>query len=207
MKNLLIYLGGILFFITCNGQNDSIINIKNKNTTMITKEIMELMGQLDQMDERSMMQLLSDIDNQRNDLLAILVKYLGKGDSSNVQAASIYLIGRHRLSNGVTTLYQWIDFEPNGGPRKKSPKPLWDKYPALEALINIGRPSIPLALDLLANEQAKLRRDLALKVMVYVEDAEIAKLILNRAFENENDPIKKSNLEDALMRLPEIIPQ
>ena len=172
-----------------------------EKTAMIEQEVMELMSTLDTLDDRSRMRALSRVDEQRNELLGILLRHLGTSPSENVQAAAIYLIGRHRLSDGVRELLRHIDFEPAGGEPRRGHLPLWERYPAMEALIHIGKPSVPAALDLLATETDDLRRELAVKVIRYVEGAEVARFVLERAQRAESDPARKANLSDAATRL------
>ena len=71
---------------------------------MIEPQIMDLMNKLDGLDARARMKLLAQVDKQRNELLGVLLKHLGTSPSKNVQAAAIYLIGRHRLTDGVADL-------------------------------------------------------------------------------------------------------
>lgn len=168
--------------------------------TMIEQEIMELMKSLDAMDERARMQFVSKVDQQRNELLTVLIKHLDTSPSKNVQAAAIYLIGRHRLAEGVGELIRHIDFDASGQAMKGA-EPLWEQYPAMEALITIGKPSVLAALKLLATETGDLRRTLAVKVIRYVEGAEVARFILDHSYAAENDPVRKANLADARARL------
>lgn len=171
---------------------------------MIEQELMDLIKQLDELDRHSRMRLISRVDEQRHELLGILLKQLGTSTSKNVQAAVIYFIGRHRLSEGVQDLIQWIDFDA-GHSKKIRPLPLWDKYPAMEALINIGRPAVPKAIELLATDTVDIRRDLAVKVIRYVEDADLAEFIVQRAYAEEKDSVRKANFKDALSRLENLV--
>jgi hypothetical protein len=167
---------------------------------MIDQQVMELMKKLDTLDDRSRMQLLSEVDEQRNDLLGALLKQLGTSPSKQVQASAIYLIGRNRLADGVEELTRRIDFDP-GTPVQRGPEPLWEKYPAMEALITIGQPSIKPVVELLATESNDLRRNLAVKVVRYVVGAETAEFILQRAQAASSDAGRRSRLDDALGRL------
>ena len=171
---------------------------------MIEQQIMEVMKQLDSLDERSRMKLLSQVDEQRNELLGILLRHLGTSPSRNVQAAAIYLIGRHRLIDGISDLIQHIDLDP-GAQQKIGPLPLWERYPAMEALITIGKPSVPAAVKLLATDPNDLRRSLAVKVVRYVEGADVAEFILQRAQATEQDATRKALLQDALLRLQKLV--
>ena len=186
------------FLIGCNSPDDG-----KGDGTVIEQEMMELMRKLDTVDGRSRMKLLSGVDQQRNELLGVLLKHIGTSESKNIQTAAIYLIGRHRLSGGVQELFKRIDFAP-GGESVRGPEPLWEQYPSMEALITIGRPSVLAALEFLATETNDLRRDLAVKVIRYATDADIAKLILKRACKTEDDPARKANLEDAFARLSKL---
>jgi hypothetical protein len=167
---------------------------------MIDQQVMELMKKLDTLDDRSRMKLLSEVDEQRNELLGALLKQLGTSSSKQVQAAAIYLIGRNRLSDGTDELIRRIDFDP-GTRAQRGPRPLWEQYPAMEALITIGQPSIKPAVELLATESDDLRRALAVKVVRYVNGAETAEFILQRAQAASTEAGRRSRLDDALTRL------
>ncbi|MBN2592660.1 MAG: hypothetical protein JXA81_04060 [Sedimentisphaerales bacterium] len=187
-----------IFMVGCHANN-----AKKGDVKVIEQEMMNLMRRMDTLDERSKMTLLSKVDEQRNELLGVLLKHIGTSESKNVQAAAIYLIGRHRLSDGVQELIQRIDFTPGGQPTR-GPEPLWEQYPAMEALITIGWSSVPAAVELLAKDTNDVRRDLAVKVIRYATDAEVAKFILERAHKIESDPTRKANLQNALVRLDKL---
>jgi hypothetical protein len=182
---------GLSIIITCAA------NYKKGEKEMIDKEIMELMKKLDAIPEREMFQLLDNVTVQRNELLGILLKHLSTSESLNVKAASIYLIGRHRLNNGVNDIVKVIDLD-MGEKLRKGPLPLWDRYPSVDALINIGLPAVPPVLDLLASEDDVTRRELALKVMRYLQTPELGSFFLQQFILVEKDPEKKSRLQTAL---------
>jgi len=170
------------------------------NTSMIDQETVQLMSRLDTLDERSRIKLVSQVDDQRNQLLNILVKYIDTSPSTNVRAAAIYIIGRHRLSEAAPELIQHIDFDAGEAPRSGS-LPLWGRFPAAEALITIGLPSVAPAIELLASDANELRRDLATKVIRYVEGYDVSKFILDRAFSAETGANRKARLAEAVARL------
>jgi hypothetical protein len=74
----------------------------------------------------------------------------------------------------------------------------------MDALIAIGRPSIAPTIELLANDESSLKRDLADKVIRYAEDAGVAGFILERAMSIERDPSRQARLQDALARLSKL---
>lgn len=171
---------------------------------VIEQEAVELMNKLDVLDERSRMRLLSQVDEQRQELLGVLLKHLGTSSSKEVQTAAIYLIGRHRLSDGVSELIELIDFDA-ARQMQRGPRPLWHQYPAMEALITIGKPSVKPAVELLARDGSELRRNLAVKVIRYVEGPEVSEFILQRAEADERDATRKSRLNEGLSRLRQLI--
>ncbi len=171
---------------------------------MIGQQLTDVMKQLDTLDERSRMELLSQVDEQRSEMLAVLVKHLDTSSSKNVRAAAIYLIGRYRLSDGVDQLIQHIDFD-SGATPSRGPEPLWEQYPAVEALITIGQPSVPAVMDLLASDRNHLRRDLAVKVLRYVEGPDVADFLLRNSQAKEKDAQRRANWRDALERLRKLI--
>ena len=192
----------LLAYLTNWGSPDD----RQGETHMIEQQVMDLMKKLDTLDERSRTKLLSQVDEQRNELLGVLLKHLGTSSSKNVQAGAIYLIGRHRLADGVNELIRRIDFDPGRQPQP-GPEPLWEQYPAMEALITIGKPSVRGATELLATDQNDLRRSLAVKVIRYIEGADVAEFILQKAGAAERDRTRKTLLQDALLRLQKLINQ
>jgi hypothetical protein len=204
MKYFLIAAMAVLF--SPLGPIHGVADEKKGEVPVIEQQILELMKKLDALDERSRMQLLSQIDAQRNELLGVLLKQLGSSPSKNVQAAALYLIGRHHLSDGVSELIRRIDFD-SGRLTDHGPEPLWEQYPAMEALITMGKPSVPAAIELLAADKNDLRRNLAVKVIRYVEGADVAEFVLQRAEAKESDASRKSMLSDALVRLRQLIQQ
>lgn len=202
MKTLIVTIA-IILFVGFNSDCRAARGRKGQKQ-VIEQEIMELMKKMDVLDERARMKLLSSVDEQRHELLGVLLKHLGTSSSRNVQAAAIYLIGRHRLSDGVNELIRRIDFD-TGGQLRKAAEPLWERYPAMEALITIGKPSVAAAIELLATEGNDLRRTLAVKVIRYVENGEVATFVLERAHAKENDPNRKTMLDDALTRLSKLL--
>ena len=170
---------------------------------MIDEQIMNLMKRLDKLEQREQFALLSKVDEQRRELLGVLMKYMGTSSSLDVQAAAAYLIGRHRLSEGVTALMERIEFDAERIPTK-GPEPLWERYPAMEALITIGRPSVRPAMELLATEDDQTRRELAVKVIRYVEGPEVAEFILQREIAAELDSVRRARLEGAIDRLRQL---
>ena len=75
MKYFLIAAMAVLF--SPLGNIHGVADEKKGEVPVIEQQILELMKKLDALDERSRMQLLSQIDAQRNELLGVLLKQLG----------------------------------------------------------------------------------------------------------------------------------
>jgi len=199
------YLGtlGVMMLVGIGGILHVTQTIKGA-TTVIGQQLTDMMKQLDTLDDRSRMELLSQVDEQRSEMLSVLVKHLDTSTSKNVQAAAIYLIGRYRLSDGVNELIRRLDFDSGVRPAR-GPEPLYEQYPAVEALITIGQPSIPPMMQLLATDRNDLRRRLAVKVLRYVDGPDVAEFILRNAQAKETEPARNANLAEALQRLRKLI--
>jgi len=196
----MILVGAALMIFLVEGSVDA----GRGEEQMIDRRVMEMMSKLDSLDDRSLMELLSQVDEQRGELHAALVNQLRTSPSTRVQASAIYLMGRNRLSESVQDLIQRIDFAPETKPWVGS-EPLWEKYPAMEALITIDLPSVAPSIELLATDSNDLRRSLAVKVIRYVEGPDVARFVLEKAYQKENDPSRKPKLKDALARFDELV--
>ncbi|MFN2199614.1 MAG: HEAT repeat domain-containing protein [Caldilineaceae bacterium] len=163
-------------------------------------QVIDLMKQIETLAQREQFVLLSKVDEERRQLLGVLMQYLGSSPSRDVRAAAAYLIGRHRLSEGAPALVESIGLDARYPPMK-GPEPLWERYPAMEALINIGKPAVRPCIGLLATEDDHVRRYLAIKVVRYVEGPQISEFVLKQAQAIEGDSAKRARLEDALVQL------
>ncbi|MHC4529568.1 MAG: hypothetical protein ACYS29_16970, partial [Planctomycetota bacterium] len=75
---------------------------------------------------------------------------------------------------------------------------LWDRYPVVEALIKIGKPSVRVMIHNIVSSNDKKVRDLSAKVIRYIEGREIGRIVLEKAAERQTDPAKKARLKGAL---------
>ncbi len=79
------------------------------------------------------------------------------------------------------------------------------RYPAFQALVDIGCPSIPAVIRNLGDSDDALVRELSLKVLYRVEgDKEIARVRLQHAVDAQKDPKKQTRLQSALKSLSEM---
>jgi len=123
------------------------------------------------------------------------------------QCAAAHYLGKMRVSDAVSALADDIKLRLD-----KSQLPLMKhsvvtditEHPAMDALINIGNPSIPAVIRNLAeNDDAKVR-ELSLQVLYRIDgDKDISQLRLQRALKAEKDLQKQARLQAALKSLAE----
>ena len=198
--NLIIFCLTIILFIGA-------IKLKCEEDIMYPEQIKEVLSKLDSLDEYSQMKLLSNIDAQRTNILGILLTELGTTTSKKVQTGCIYLIGALRFSDGVNELINRIDFDVGERNHEIHREPLWERYPAMEALIKIGKPSVQPILNLLSQEKDELRIDLAIKVLRYVEGPEMSMILLENYYKSSKNIEKRNILKKAILKLKQLIKQ
>lgn len=163
-------------------------------------EIDDLMQRLPTLDGQAQGAALSQVEVQRAELRSRLELHAEKGSTPFVRAAAMYLMGRHRLDECVPYLLRHIEFDaPHEVPSHR--EPLWERYPAIEALVHIGKPSVLSTVDMLAEEEDDLRRNLAVRVLRGIEGTDFARQILERRMAEEDDLGRKAKLADAMERL------
>jgi hypothetical protein len=78
------------------------------------------------------------------------------------------------------------------------------EYPAMNALIKIGNPSIPAVIRNLAESDDAKVRELSLKILYRIDgDKDIVKLRLQKALAAQKDSQKQARLQSALKALAE----
>jgi hypothetical protein len=132
---------------------------------------------------------------------------VAKGLLNNGEIVAADLLGQLRAEQAVKVLVDKID----GG------RLIWgeshlDPFPCLSALVKIGKPASLACLERLAtekfveSEKGKLgRSELLLNVVRKVEGDDVARFMLQKAIEKEQDKDKKANLTAALALLEQWI--
>ena len=116
--------------------------------------------------------------------------------------ASILLIEFYRVSAGVPALLKCIDLRympPLSSMIYYAPM---GPFPAEQALIRIGMPSVRAILKVLPTERSALRRKLMVPVMVGVEGRAVTNFRLRRAIAKATTAAAKANLKAALHDVP-----
>jgi hypothetical protein len=119
--------------------------------------------------------------------------------SDEKRVLGIWLLGslRPNDTNSVEVLIKYIDlrasrFDPKTRIRR------WGDYPAEEALIKIGEPTVNPLLSYLPNEINGLRRHLMCEVLRRVEGKENAQGQIKQRLAAESDLTRQANLKAAL---------
>ena len=147
---------------------------------------------------------VNSIIDQNRKLVATLVDQLRQSTfPADSKVCAIYLLGQLRPKdvNAAQVLLENIDF---AAPRQDIQLSIgrWGKYPAQEALVNIGAPVASVTLDVyLPKETNALRRHLMCEVLQQVEGKEIAQNQIKQRLSHESDLTKQTNLEAALAEL------
>lgn len=123
------------------------------------------------------------------------------------QCVIIYYLGKMRMTEASKALAERIDFQFDYRRLPVSKEfIMWDikRYPALEALVEIGNPSLPAVMRNLAESDNVKVRELSLQVIVRIDsDKDISQLRLQKAIKAEMDPQKQARLQTALKTLVE----
>jgi len=114
-------------------------------------------------------------------------------------AEAMRLLGRMRVVQAVQTLAYRIEFRPH--PPFPSGQDFFRGHrPAVDALIRIGKLSVPAVFEmaLSTDEDEHLKRRLAAEVIEGVLGTELAKVYLERKLEQETDPVRQKRIQDLL---------
>jgi hypothetical protein len=196
---LVIFVGLGLLAVSLGAQNDQRAPAKEPSIRDI------LLGK----DSAAMDNLQKAMIAQREgtvySLIAVLDKSVNKKNNTFVEQGgliAVYLLGELRAAAAVSPLADRIEVYPGV---------IWDRspegiFPCYAALVRIGTPASLECLKRLASEkfvepENGRRSELLLRVVHEVEGDEVAKFMLQRAIEKEQDKDKKANLTAALALL------
>ena len=124
----------------------------------------------------------------------LLDKLLSKDEEVRFFAA--YLLGQYRFPEAVDALAKSIALLDD---RPRFAERLWDRFPAMEALVRVGSPSLLAMIRNLEQSDDPTVTELSLKVLYRIDgEKEIAQFRLKKAFAAQQDSKKKARLESAL---------
>lgn len=166
---------------------------------------------------------VSEILEQRREMIDRLIEFLRSGDKNAMGTkraslvSAIKVLGELRAVEAAETLVTYIDYF--SGDRKAAFQRIRlpsEKYPAVKALVNIGRPAIPAIIHRLPELLAALQdkdnlKDRVLRncawVLFEIEGREPAVLHLNLELERENDAERRAGIEALLEIFPKRLQQ
>jgi hypothetical protein len=140
----------------------------------------------------------SDLYAERQRLFRELLRILQDTNSSNFQKCSAaYFLGEVRIPDPVAALATHVTLrkEASGSTTRL---PVIRDYPAMEALIKIGKPSTKHMVQNLEDSSDLLTRELSARVISVIEGRSLAGIIIGKAISKQPDPVKKKRLKAAL---------
>jgi hypothetical protein len=194
----LIIIGSLLFVTQCPFA-PSVEGAEK----MRTPDVMDRLTELEKLTEKEKITLVRDSNQNLHHIQEILVSKLGSEDME-VKFYAAYLLGAYRFPQAADRLAKDIALEDKV--RSREPRHsewIWDLYPAMEALVKIGNPSIGAVIrNLEESDNAKIR-DLSLKVIYHIEkrDKDIVELRLKKVLDAQKDSKRKARLQSALEQL------
>ena len=175
----------------------------NSNHTVSPRDIISLVrsnsGSLDIFQKD-----LSDLRANRQQFTRRMLDILLDSKSSELsKVAAVFCLGEIRAVDAVNPLAKQISLEFNF--RKyywSNFPPDFPQYPAVDALVEIGNPSIPAVIRNLAESDTAKVRDLSLQALTRIDvDKDISQLRLQKALKAEKNPQKQARLQAAIKSL------
>jgi hypothetical protein len=112
--------------------------------------------------------------------------------STTSRNISIFLLGQLRAKEAVPTLMEWLF--PRGGQALIRGELLMFSH-AGYALVEIGLPSVPPLIELLASEADAAEREQAIKIVVSIKGLRETEVMFEELLASERDSAKKEKLE------------
>lgn len=181
--------------------------LTNGTEQMSDEHITGRLQRFERLTDKERETLLRDIGQNLRQAQGILLTALDSG-SEDAKFYAAYLLGEYRFPQAADGLARRITLEDKiRSTGQRSCEWFWDRYPAMEALIKIGIPSIPALIGNLEESDDATVRKLSLKVIYSIErDKEITTLRLQRALDTQKDSEKRARLQSALKSLSEMQP-
>lgn len=161
----------------------------------------DIAGHWSELDNSSEVKRLFLIQSHLRDMQQIQKILLSELDSKDddLKFFAVYLLGKYRFSEAADKLASMITLQ-DINPQKS--EKLWRGFPAEDALISIGNPSIPAVIRNLAESDDIKVRKLSLRVIYYIDnDKDIVQLRLQKALKAETNSQKQARLLSALNEL------
>lgn len=160
------------------------------------EKMKEILANLPNASEQDGERIASGLSNDRAQVQSQLILQLLSPKSKQHQIVVVYLLGLYRMEGAARHLAKFITLEAEEKLHQRLP--LWSRYPAVDALVKIGMPSIPVVMERIETSDDKLVIELGAKVIKGVLGQEIAEGVVKQAIIKLPDADKKKKLEEAL---------
>lgn len=162
---------------------------------LLSDAVSEMKG----MENEALVALAIKLAVERRQLGRTLIQRMNATRSKDVKACSAYLLGQYRIAEAAQDLAAAITLDMGFSKQKKLP--LWGQYPVVQALVEIGQPSVPYMIrNLEESDDAKIR-ELSLTVLRHVVGPETAAFLIRSAMEQQEDVENRDRLDSALTAL------
>lgn len=194
--------GGSAYYAAARGQS-FVTPLDQKNEARKRAEKFKLAVLAPSVEEQrsQINQLLLDRNAEAN----VLASYLDPENPSQA-AIAMFLLGQCRevqLMPRIAWLIEMerTDIDPKIIALDTNNQLIESRYPAVPALISMGRDATPEMLRIIATTEKPLSTKLALYVLSHVESVKASQFFLSEAIEKESDVVKKTRLQTALKQL------
>jgi len=175
---------------------DSTSSCGDENMTGFDLEKLRVFDRMSKLEREA---FLSDLEKERHAILEGLLVGLGS-EHEQIRFCSAYLLGHYRFNQAAGSLADVVTME-NPELTRNTREQRWGRYPAVEALIRLGKPSVPPMISNLETSDDEHVRGLSARVIYHVEGPELARIVVEMAITKQPDPVKKKRLETALSLL------
>lgn len=160
------------------------------------KGMKEILDGLPNTDAKDAEQIASQFCAEHAELETQLLRQLASPKSKQQQIVIVYLLGLYRMDNAVRELAKVItlEIEPMQHPRL----PLLTRRPVVDALIQIGMPSIRAVIGRLETDNKELVVELGTMVIDRILGRELGEMAIKQAIDKQTDREKRKKLEQAL---------
>jgi HEAT repeat protein len=197
MKNFYRQMACYLVLLTVlSSLNLSPLSVAASDTEIAERSNKEGLGNLKTMKLEDQMTLIEKLSKEKSDLQSVLISQLEPTAPKEAIFNVAYLLGLYRMEKSVGSLSKFISLK--NDTLLSDRESAWGQYPVAEALIKIGHPSIVPMIENLETSDDELVRKLSVQVILYVEDPEVTKFIIERAIKKQTDEKKQHRLQSAL---------
>jgi hypothetical protein len=159
------------------------------------------------MSRNTLAQKLEEMDESRINMeIAVTLELRKKDEPKQAKLAAIVIAGCFRFERVSPELAQMIDFNDDGYNGTATAVPLWDRYPAAQALLRIGNIAVPSLLSNLATSNDHLVRELSARSLWAILHAGPAKVALQEEIQRQADAKNDAAVARLMAAMPLLDP-